>query len=977
MPKTLIILLLLPFSAFAQFTITGKIISRNDDNPLANVSVFLNNSTIGASTDAGGVFNLSNVKPGKYDLICSKIGFAVYSIPIVVGNKDLALPNIQLSQQAIVLQEVKIKAVNDAAREQNLDMFKKEFIGTSDLAGQCKIINPETLDLNYDYKTKTLTAKSADFLVIENKALGYHIKYLLSNFELNEYDPNAKRFYYEGSVLFEEMKGDSAQKSKWEQKRKEIYANTSVHFLRAALHNDLSNEGFATFRFLLNPERPADSIINSKIKVFTILRDKKPYSDSLAFWEKKSRLSKLLPKQVPVLVTGQDIIKKTSRPGEYALVSDNSALYVIYDKSRQTKIPSLNRVYDQNDAATLVYFNMPAVFFDPRGIITNAGSLSYAGKWAKLRLAELLPMDYAPESNGAPIDSALLNLINNKIQTYSEAHKIENAYLHFDKPYYAAGDTIYFKAYVINSLHQLSESSRILTAEIIKPSGDILSTLKLPLTNGTAAGDFVLPDSLNGGTYRIKAYTNIMQHAGEDESFNQDLKIVNVPKNVAVSEISHDKNQKDNAALSNTTSPKKIDVQFFPEGGNLVNGVLSKIAFKAIAPNGSGTEIKGVITDESGNQVASFSSQHLGMGVITFKPTANKKYTSNITYNGGTANFDLPNAVDTGYALAIDNSNPDYLKVNISSGQQNNGNQVTLVGQSRGNVSYFTTIRLANHSSSTTIAKDILPEGIVQFTLFANREPMNERLIFIRHHGEFSLKLSTDKPVYHTRDKVSASVAVTANNNPAMGSFSVTVNNLDQVPVNENNESSILSNLLLTSDIKGYVEMPGYYFNDKNEKATSDLDVLMLTQGYHRFEWRQILNDKSIPEIYQPERLSIVSGIINSAGGKPIPHAKVSMTSISKAFFNLDTLADEQGKFTFEHFLITDSIRYIIQATDKSLRKNSFISLDQHKYQKIPQAMIASDTATVKENAQLLAFSNLSNTFHNEQINHGIGHHSI
>lgn len=977
MPKTLIVLLLMPLSALAQFTITGKILNRNDDQPVANVSVFLNNSTVGTSTNSQGVFNLTNVKPGNYDLICSKIGFAVYSAPVAVNNKDISLPNIQLVQQAIVLQEVKIKAVADPAREQNLDMFQKEFLGTSDMARQCKMINPEVLDLKYDDKTKTLTAKSADFLVIENKALGYHIKYLLSNFELDEHDPNAKRFYYEGSVLFEEMIGDSVQKLRWEEKRKEVYANTSVHFLRAALHNDLNNEGFTAFRLLLNPERPADSTINSKIKIFTILSDKRQYRDSLAFWTKKSKLPKLLPKQTPSMVTGPDIVKKTMKPGEYGLVSDNSALYVIYGKAGQLKSGSLNHLFDHNDASTLITFNAPMAFFDSRGIISNTGSLSYEGKWAKLRLAELLPMDYDPEQSTAPIDSVMFNLINNKIEAYSATHKMEKAYLHFDKPYYAAGDTIYFKAYVTDARHQPSETSRILTTEIIKPSGDILTTLKLQLTEGMSVGDFAIPDSLAGGTYKIKAYTNTMQRNGEDYLFDQNLRIVNVPDKAETGKGTHSKSNKDEASATRAKLPGKIDVQFFPEGGNLVNGVSSKIAFKAIEPNGLGIGIRGIVTDESGNQVATFSSQHLGMGVITFKPIANKKYVSNITYNGGTAIFDLPGAVNTGYALAIDNSDPDYLKVHINSGQQNLENTVTLVGQSRGIVCYYSTGKLVNHTFSTMISKDVLPEGIVQFTLFSrNAEPMNERLVFVRHRGEFSLKLLTDKPVYHARDKVSANLVVTDNNTPAIGSFSVAVTNVGQVPVNENNESSILSNLLLTSDIKGYIEMPGYYFNDKNAKAASDLDVLMLTQGYHRFEWRLILNDRSAPESYQPEKLSFVSGTITNAGGKSIPHGKVSMTAISKGFFNLDTTADEHGKFTFEHFPIIDSIRYIIQASDKEVRKKSFIELDQHRYQKINEAVITSDSAA-KENAQMLAFSDVSKSFHQQQINQGFGSHGI
>ena len=250
----ILVLLLFPFAVFAQFTISGRIINYGDGRPLGNVNVFLNNATIGGKTDNNGTFKLLHVKPGKYDLVASYIGFSALSQSLTVDNANIILPDLYLQPKSRTLNEVKITFNEDPERDKRLEIFKGVFLGSSDLANACKLINPEVLDLNFDEKAQILTAKSADFLVIENKALGYRIKYLLWALK---YDGAAKTFLYEGSVFFEEMKGTAAQDEQWKEKRQEVYANSSMHFLRAAINNQLNQEGFLVLRFLKNPRAAA------------------------------------------------------------------------------------------------------------------------------------------------------------------------------------------------------------------------------------------------------------------------------------------------------------------------------------------------------------------------------------------------------------------------------------------------------------------------------------------------------------------------------------------------------------------------------------------------------------------------------------------------------------------------------------------------------------------------------------------------
>src|SRR5665213_2384116 len=185
MIKWLIFFIILsPVASFSQVSITGRITNKADNKPVANASVFLSNATIGNKTGGGGTFTLNNVKPGRYDLVVSIIGFEAYNQTVTVGKSNIKLADIILSPKTIALSQVTIKYHADPNRGRYLSWFKDEFLGVSEFAWKCKIVNPEVLDLAYDEATGTLTASSYDFLIIENDALGYRINNLLTIFSL-------------------------------------------------------------------------------------------------------------------------------------------------------------------------------------------------------------------------------------------------------------------------------------------------------------------------------------------------------------------------------------------------------------------------------------------------------------------------------------------------------------------------------------------------------------------------------------------------------------------------------------------------------------------------------------------------------------------------------------------------------------------------------------------------------------------------
>lgn len=979
MTKAFVFLIfLLPFSGLAQISLSGRVFDHNNMQTIANASVFLNNATIGDATNAEGKYTLRNVPPGKYELIVSKVGYLPYSQTVIVVNTEAKLPDIILYQNNTALNEVKIKPNDDAQWQRNLELFKNEFIGTSEFAKDCKIVNPELLDLDYNESTRLLSAKSIDYLIIENKALGYRIKYLLSSFTLNSFDQFAKQFFYEGSVFFEEMKGSSGEMDEWNNRRKEVYANSTTHFFRAAAQGNLSTEGFSVYRFLANPERPADSVINANIALYTALKDDHKYRDSLALWVKKLKLPKILPKQTPVLITEDEFINTTKRKGVFTLGCSGDALYVVYIRPHQYNANSLTHLYDQNNiSSTLLNFNNPLVYFDAGGQIINAGSLTYKGVWANRRLAELLPVDYKPPMEEQPTDSTAVNNVKTALTRYMQNRNIEKAYLQLDKPYYAAGDTIYFKAYVTNLLFEPSNLSENLKVELINSDNKISESLKLKLKDGMAPGDFVLADTLKNGNYHIRAYTDNMIGQAPEKFYDHSIYIVNEPikttKPERNSNLISSKNLKLTSAKTNIPNAI-LSVQFFPEGGNLLAGVPTKIAFKALNSSGLGVNIKGTVLDDQGNKISSFASTHLGMGAFLLNAEKGKTYKVEVVYADSTRNFDLPRATNAGYALAVEQSGLHYLHVKVTSARDNEQSLVNLVAQSGGHV-YFTIIgKLQKNTFLATIPYNKLPEGVTQLTLFsATGEPMNERLVFNHNPDLLNIKMDIGNANSHTRQIQKIGIKVRDKNFEAIGgNFSVAVIDETKVPFDEENESTIVSNLLLTSDINGYVEQPNYYFTANTDQIRADLDVLMLTQGYHGFEWKAIFNTDTKKELAENDVTGIVSGKITNLTGKPVANVKVQLLSVNNGFFLLDTISDKNGHFVFRSLPQKDSLRYVIQASGKQDRKNTLIELDKQFRPEITNTLKLIDT-TEKFKEALKNYLSYSKSFHAQQLKEGFG----
>jgi hypothetical protein len=604
--------------------------------------------------------------------------------------------------------------------------------------------------------------------------------------------------------------------------------------------------------------------------------------------------------------------------------------------------------------------------------------------------------------------------ISNKLARIHDQYPLEKIHLHMDKPYYSIGDTMWFKAYVVNADENVpSTIGTVLYVDLINDNGKLAVSLKLPLSVGTAAGDIVLSDTLAEGTYHIRAYTNWMRNFGEDFFFHKSIPVGNALRNKVITktaftfstvganettsadiqyltfdgmpisskEVSYavqfdertiEKGKGITDALghlkisfSNSSSPVKktgqintalkmddkttvnkiipvkstlgnVAVQFFPEGGELVNKITSKIAFKALSSDGLGIGISGYIEDQDHNKITEFHTEHAGMGAFVLTPLPDRSYTAVIiTPDGSDKRIELPKAQNSGYVMSIDNSDPTVVKVKISVSPEilAAGANITLIAQSNNLERYLSATQLKALTLNASISRKKLSEGVTQFTLFAGDKPVAERLVFIDHTDEhLNIDVKTDHESYTRRQKVMMDIEV--KDLTTEKSFSVAVTNMNKVPVNEDAEITIFSSLLLSSDLKGYIENPNYYFTNSDMVKAMQLDNLMLTQGWRKFdqmviEWKQILSDSLIKPIFQPEKgISISGRMIASGTKKPVSKGKV-MLLMPNGGLPLDTLTDENGRFNFDNLVFADNAKLVVQAVNAKDKNNVIIEIDK------------------------------------------------
>jgi len=482
---------------------------------------------------------------------------------------------------------------------------------------------------------------------------------------------------------------------------------------------------------------------------------------------------------------------------------------------------------------------------------------------------------------------------------YLEEVPQEKVYLHFDRPYYTSGETIWLKAYLTaGALHEPSPFSNTIYVELLDQKHSIVKEFKLLAVDGSAPGHIDLPDSLSSGNYLVRAYTNWMRNAGEDYFFHRSIKIWNQQ---AINSPS-------------VTESNAMDIQFFPEGGDLVNGITSKVAVKAIGSDGLGRKIKGSIVDDAGVHICDLQSNHLGMGVFMLKPEAGKKYKAII--ENSSKDISLPSAKDKGLVLTVMNiPSQSDITVRIQLTDYKEQKQLYLLAQTRGIVCYSASVNLSSNMVLTKIPRENFPQGITQITVLdTNGQPLAERLAFVeRKGGSILIEATPDKASYKPREKIVLTIkAKDEEGKPVASDLSLSVVDNSQVLLDENAET-ITSYLFLGSELRGYIESSGYYFNPNNPDRAVALDYLLLTQGWRRFTVKQAMEEAQKPTYKFEQGLSITGKLVDKFNGKPIANGKVTYLVVHPQPGTKVVKTDDLGKFEINQLIYFDSSKAVIQ----------------------------------------------------------------
>ena len=520
-----------------------------------------------------------------------------------------------------------------------------------------------------------------------------------------------------------------------------------------------------------------------------------------------------------------------------------------------------------------------------------------------------------------PAEEGLMQRIARQLGEFYTAARQEKAYLHLDRPVYATGETIWFSAYVVDaSRHQLDSLSRVLHVDLVSPEHKVVARRTLRLRGGRASGDLDIADSLAAGTYVLRAYTNWMRNAGEDFIYSRRLSIwpaspLSPPDGPTGSAGAA-------AAVKNAASARP-DVQFFPEGGYLVEGLPGVVACKATDASGRGLSVRGqILTAQNTVVVSAFSSRHAGMGRFSFVPGAGQRYHARLTLpDGSTADYPLPVPQPGGYSLHVAETPDDFLveaRYRGAAGAAAPAGPVQLLTQVRGVVAYPGPRSITGDSPAAwRMPKKNYPNGIVHFTLFDGQgTPRCERLAFVQN-GTTALRVTlvADQPSYGAHAPVQLLVRVAdAAGQPVAANLSVAVSDAGLSALDPLAET-IASRLLLTSDLMGYIENPGYYFREQSAATAQALDDLLLTQGWRRFVWKDVLAGQAPAARFLPEEGIGLSGqVVSEHGNRPIPNSQLTFLQTRPAKNITTASTDALGRFNFVGFPVLDTAIITLQA---------------------------------------------------------------
>lgn len=492
----------------------------------------------------------------------------------------------------------------------------------------------------------------------------------------------------------------------------------------------------------------------------------------------------------------------------------------------------------------------------------------------------------------------------------------EKVFVQTDRQIYTTGDDLWYTAYLVNAQdNRLLSTSKSLYIELINPGNKIISREMIALNNGIGKGDVQLPDSIPAGNYRLRAYTNWMRNFGDNFIFEK--KITLVSSKTAAQPVQ---------ANAGTTT-----LRFFPEGGSMVEGLSSVVAMKAENATGKGLAAKGAVFSTTGDTVATFTTDTLGIGMFNLLPLPGQTYQAKAAFKTGAVTTKLPAPLANGLTLKIykrDTTTYALITCNEQAVATYGPQTLTLKARSFGRVVFQQTLQLKGNTAAVALPTKQLPTGITSLTLYDGQQKPNcERLYYIDNPQNLVVKLTTNKTLYTPRERIALDVKTTdKQGKPLTTFFSLAAVDAAVVPAEETN---ITAYLMLQSELKGEIKNASRYFDTTNVQHAQQLDMLLLTQGWRDFIWKR-LADTSLRIAYIPEQGISISGKVKLEK-KDTPVAGANITLIapkaqSGRLFSAQTNA--QGNYYFDNLQLYGPQSLRINSKDAKGKPVGLLSLD-------------------------------------------------
>jgi hypothetical protein len=488
------------------------------------------------------------------------------------------------------------------------------------------------------------------------------------------------------------------------------------------------------------------------------------------------------------------------------------------------------------------------------------------------------------------------------LQNYSDSTLTEKLFVHTDKEYYLSGELVWFKIYAVDGATNRPLSfSKICYVEILDTANKPVLQAKIAMNGATGNGSFYIPQSVNSGTYKLRAYSRWMKNFDTNGFFEKCISILNINKLPAVSSAESGRRP-------------TIKVGLFPEGGNLLSGVDNRVAFKLYDNAGSGLRFTGYLISGA-DTIQQFAPVHNGAGTFNFTPLEGQHYTVAIVPPSGKPFIrELPAIYNEGVVMQVTDKESSF---NIQLRSRGNDKLYVLV-HSKGIPQSSKVVDIRNGKVDWVIEKSSLPGGVSTITVFnQNAVPLCERIVFKRPSVLMDLKIETDQPNYPTRKKVDISISADSGLPfQDSASLSMTVFKLDSLQ--HLPDLNISSYLLLGSEIKGQLENPGYYFSANDDRSKQALDLLLLTQGWRRFNWDIVLSAKRRSPEFVPELQGhIITGKVLHKGTRAAAPATTAFIAAPSPITLFKTaLSDKDGYIKADINNFFGSNYLIVQAQD-------------------------------------------------------------